>query len=354
MSNKGFMGMGIELADLIPKGQPLVVSNRELADAAVEFGPAIASLIAVISQITRGEWPHTVGSKEASRYPAYSLSFWLHVGNSPVRNQLVLQFCGDSVADYEAMVALEAQVEQEFPQLSNVISHDCGHGETNIFILTADPAATFSDVREILEREGRLEAVTAACRDIHAERYSVIWPENSVQEFRVAHRVHYYSELSVVARAAVALLCFERYCQAKGLRHSTIDTFLNHMWDLPSIRSSGWVSRECVLVGVGLGGVFPRELSDLLAPGCATLEEEFKKLIESTVDIIYGSLQAMPAGSLVDLNRVLAIMEDAGVVPPPSQPFMTSLYVEGDGWGPQLTATERDRWRYKAYDYSGS
>ncbi len=355
MSHNRFMGACIQLEELIPKGEILVVSNRELADAAVEFGPRFAAMLSVISQISRGEWHYTVDSEEALRWgdPRSSLSFWLHVGKSPVRNLLALQFRGDSAADYDAIVALEGRLKQELPHLSNVTSHDIGPGETNIFILTADPVATFSEVRRILEREGRLEAATVAYRDIHAGRYTVLWPENSVQEFKVADRIYYYSGLSVVARAAVALLCFERYCQIKGLRHPTIDTFLEHMWDLPSVRSPGWASRDCALVGVGLGGAFPGEVINLLGSGGA-LEEEFRKLIESIVDIIYGSLSGWRAGSFIyldlDLERVLAITQYAGVTPPPVEPFMTSLYVEGDGWGPQLTPDERDRWRFRAYE----
>ena len=64
------------------------------------------------------------------------------------------------MADYEAIVALEGRLKEELPHLSNVTYRDHGHGETNIFIRTADPVATFSEVRQILEREGRLEGAS--------------------------------------------------------------------------------------------------------------------------------------------------------------------------------------------------
>ena len=64
--------------------------------------------------------------------------------------------------------------------------HDCGSGETNIFIFTTDPAATFWRVRQTLKQEGRLDTVTAAYREVEGERYTVLWPEGSAQEFGVA------------------------------------------------------------------------------------------------------------------------------------------------------------------------
>jgi hypothetical protein len=41
-------------------------------------------------------------------------------------------------------------------------------------------------VRPVLEGTGQLQAVTAAYREIDGERYTVIWPEGSRREFRVA------------------------------------------------------------------------------------------------------------------------------------------------------------------------
>jgi hypothetical protein len=99
--------------------------------------------------------------------------------------QLVLQFRGDSLADYDRMVALESQLRKELEPSAKVDGHDCGSGETNIFIFTDDPAATFSKIQRILKREDCLDAVTAAYRKTDGERYTVLWPEDSTQEFDV-------------------------------------------------------------------------------------------------------------------------------------------------------------------------
>jgi len=100
--------------------------------------------------------------------------------------QLTLQFTGDSLADYDAMIALEDALTEQLGDSADVDGHDCGSDETNIFIFTPDPAATFQRVRPVLERTRQLEAVTAAYREADGERYTVIWPEDSEREFTLA------------------------------------------------------------------------------------------------------------------------------------------------------------------------
>jgi hypothetical protein len=99
--------------------------------------------------------------------------------------QLVLQFRGDSLADYDAMVALENELIAELGNPARVDGHDVGSGEVNIFIITADPVGTFRQSRLVLERKGCLGAVTAAHRSVEGEEYTVIWPESSPGSFRI-------------------------------------------------------------------------------------------------------------------------------------------------------------------------
>ncbi len=99
--------------------------------------------------------------------------------------QLVLQFRGDSLADYDAMVALENELIAQLGDTADVDGHDVGSGEVNIFIITTDPARTFRQSRAVLERNRRLGAVTAAYRPVDGEEYTVIWPEGSAKEFSV-------------------------------------------------------------------------------------------------------------------------------------------------------------------------
>jgi len=58
-------GCCIELGELIPLGELFEISDAERADAATIFWPHVALLLDIISQITRGEWRHSVSSREA-------------------------------------------------------------------------------------------------------------------------------------------------------------------------------------------------------------------------------------------------------------------------------------------------
>jgi len=84
------------------------------------------------------------------------------------------------------MVALEDELAEALSDVAEVDGHDVGSGETNIFILTTDPAATFELAKPVLERTGHLTAVTAAYRETEGEQYTVVWPKGSRKKFTVA------------------------------------------------------------------------------------------------------------------------------------------------------------------------
>jgi len=103
-----------------------------------------------------------------------------------MKYQLVLQFRGDSLRDYDAMVALEDDLIAALANSANVDGHDVGSGEVNIFIFTDEPKKTFQQVRLVLEQRGGLDSVSAAYRLADGEDYTRIWPEHSQQQFRIA------------------------------------------------------------------------------------------------------------------------------------------------------------------------
>ena len=68
----------------------------------------------------------------------------------------------DSLEDLDATVALEDALIEKLGAFADVDGHDVGSGETNIFIYTSDPAATFRQTKPVLERRQQLQSVTAA------------------------------------------------------------------------------------------------------------------------------------------------------------------------------------------------
>ena len=103
-----------------------------------------------------------------------------------MKYQLALQFPGRSEADYRAVVSLEAALIAALADAAEVDGNGVGPDAINLFIFTDDPAATFAKVKPLLERREQLEWVTAAYREVDADRYTVIWPTDWRKEFRIA------------------------------------------------------------------------------------------------------------------------------------------------------------------------
>jgi len=93
-----------------------------------------------------------------------------------MQHQLVLQFRGDSLEDFDALVALEDDLIDVLGNTAVVDGHDIGSGETNIFIITSEPEITFQRARVALDRSQLLGAVTAAFRPIAGVSFTVLWP----------------------------------------------------------------------------------------------------------------------------------------------------------------------------------
>jgi hypothetical protein len=102
-----------------------------------------------------------------------------------MRYQLGLQFRGDSFADYDQMVSVEDKLIETLGHSAKIDGHDCGSDESNIFILTSDPKAAFGVVRQVLQQQERLGALTAAFRSVNGEKCTILWPEDSTREFTI-------------------------------------------------------------------------------------------------------------------------------------------------------------------------
>lgn len=100
--------------------------------------------------------------------------------------QLALQFRGDALADYEAMVALERMLSVLLGTSATVAGHDMGASETHIFIHTTDAPSTFLRCKPLLTSQRALEGLTAAYRAFDDNDYKVLWPAQYQGEFAVA------------------------------------------------------------------------------------------------------------------------------------------------------------------------
>ena len=97
---------------------------------------------------------------------------------------LVLQWHGDSKAEFDALISMEEQVDAALGRYVSVDGHDFGSGEMNIFIETDRPTEAFADAASALRRDPRWGDLRAAYRETRGGHYEVLWPQ-SLRKFSV-------------------------------------------------------------------------------------------------------------------------------------------------------------------------
>ena len=76
------------------------------------------------------------------------------------------------------MIALEDVLLEELPtDLGYVDGHDCGSGETNIFIHTDHPQKAFTEVRAIPEVSALMPQLRVAYRKFDGNDWKILHPE---------------------------------------------------------------------------------------------------------------------------------------------------------------------------------
>jgi hypothetical protein len=88
---------------------------------------------------------------------------------------LILQFPGNSIADFDELVEMEEALEKGLGPTGEIDGHDFGSSEGNIFISTSDPQRAFKSVKELLGISA-LDKMKAAFRPKEGEDYTVLWP----------------------------------------------------------------------------------------------------------------------------------------------------------------------------------
>jgi hypothetical protein len=97
--------------------------------------------------------------------------------------QFVLQFPASSMADYDAVVALEDLLIDDLGD-DQVDGHDVGGGEMNLFIWTQNPRGTLDRVQTLMKDHPLADSMLAGFRDQGADSYTPLWPEG-LERFEV-------------------------------------------------------------------------------------------------------------------------------------------------------------------------
>ena len=98
--------------------------------------------------------------------------------------QLVVQFAGDDVADFDEMIELEGRLIYGLGDEHVVDGHDVGSGEINIFVHTNDPILACDEVMGLLD-DGQRSMARIAFRSMDSDEYAVLWPLN-LDHFSIA------------------------------------------------------------------------------------------------------------------------------------------------------------------------
>ena len=97
---------------------------------------------------------------------------------------MVVQFAGDDIVDFDAMIELEGRLIYGLGDEHIVDGHDVGSDEVNIFIHTNDPVLTCDEVMGLLSDSQRSEA-KIAFRSMESDEYAVLWPVD-LDQFSIA------------------------------------------------------------------------------------------------------------------------------------------------------------------------
>ncbi|KRA74556.1 hypothetical protein ASD78_13925 [Lysobacter sp. Root667] len=97
--------------------------------------------------------------------------------------QLVIKFWRKSLADEAFLATIESELKAVLGDAVVLEGYDVSAKEINLFMVTADPKPTFRRVRDVLERLGVVNGVSAAFRLVGGARFTSVWPLRSTRKF---------------------------------------------------------------------------------------------------------------------------------------------------------------------------
>jgi hypothetical protein len=158
-----------------------------------------------------------------------------------------------------------------------------------------------------------------------------------------------YSDLSVVARQAVALVTFRRWRQRVGMEHLGVDSLEHHLWSFMTVTPAtfaAWYGAD-PLTRLRSSDPLPAAIC-LAAESCRVDLSGLRRALASLIAITYGGLFGAleSSWSLDDLKTVgeFTSRDDVPLVAPAD--FVASLWVDDD-WG-HPSGSIVDHWRSRA------
>jgi len=98
-------------------------------------------------------------------------------------HQLVIKFWRKSLADEAFLATIEGELQQALGDAVQLEGYDVSAKEINLFVLTPDPRHSFRRAKDVLERMGIVQGVSAAYRLVGGARFTSIWPLRTTRKF---------------------------------------------------------------------------------------------------------------------------------------------------------------------------
>ena len=99
--------------------------------------------------------------------------------------QLVIKLWRKSLADEAFLATLDSELKQALGDSVELEGHDLSPNEINLFMLTADPRHTFRRAKDVLERLGVEQGLSAAFRLVGGASFTSLWPLRATRKFKL-------------------------------------------------------------------------------------------------------------------------------------------------------------------------
>ena len=98
-------------------------------------------------------------------------------------HQLIIKFWRKSLADEAFLATIETELKAALGDTVELEGYDVSAKEINLFMLTADPRHSFRRAKDVLERLGLLQGMSAAHRLVGGARLTSLWPLRAMRKF---------------------------------------------------------------------------------------------------------------------------------------------------------------------------
>lgn len=99
--------------------------------------------------------------------------------------QLVIKFWRKSLANEDFLATLESELKQVQGDTVELEGYDVSAKEINLFMLTSDPRHSFRRTKDVLERLGIVQGMSAAFRLVGGVRFTSLWPLRAMRAFKL-------------------------------------------------------------------------------------------------------------------------------------------------------------------------